>query len=163
MITVDSFDIEVLIKELQEFCAKRVPELLAEIQEKRFANQGQFNGHERWVDNHPKVIKEKGKNDPLYDSGELFKELTDPNNWAIEINISEKALRLTIPDVENFTNTKYDVLDKGGRVDPYIGRRTGKVVNIHSVPARPFKEITIQDIEWVRDRLVDLIVERLAA
>ncbi len=142
-----------LIQQIVIFAEKETQKIIAELQRKRFENDGDFNGHEPWKRNDPRVIDDKGFDKPLYDSGELASELEDPSNWDLQPRISGGKLTLTIPDRENFTDPKYDVLDTGGKVSPYIGR-SGKTINIHSVPPRPFRDLSSQDIDWITEQLI---------
>lgn len=143
------------------FCEKETQKIIAKLQENRFLNDGAFNDHEEWTGNSPKVIKDKGFDKPLFDTGELKDELTDPENWDLEPKFSNNVLTLTIPDKEEFTDSKYDVLDTGGNVDPYTSPRGNKIY-ISVVPPRPFKDISSQDIDWITKELVEAIKREYA-
>ncbi len=150
------------IDSIMDFCEGILPEIVAEFERKRFENQGEFNGHEKWDNNNPEVIKDKGRNEPLIDSGRLKREITDPYNWGVAI-ISKKdkmSLTLSIPDTESFTDQKYNKLDEGFVTGEYVSPR-GNVVfknrrNV-TVPARPFRDLTAQDINWIKNRLIEEI------
>ena len=152
--------IQDIIKQIVDICENETPELLAELQQERFGHQGAFNGHEKWVDNSYIVQKDKERNQPLVDSGNLEKQLSTASNWDVNPQINKNTLRLTIPGKENFINSKYDVLDTGGKVKPYTSLR-GNYIPINSVPARPFKEISDQDAEWVINKLLKNILESI--
>lgn len=156
-------NIQDLIKEIMQFCQEDTQELIAKLEQQRFANQGEFNGHEKWKDNqsikHPcaqkSVIQDKGRNEPLVDSGYLKKQLSTASNWDLKPQISDNTMRLSIPQRENFTAQKYDKLDVG--VDhfvKYISPR-GNIVAMDSIPARPFKDISDQDVNWVVNKLIE--------
>jgi phage gpG-like protein len=154
-------NIKQFIQEIIIFAEKETQLIIAELQEKRFDADGAFNGHEAWARNSKKVIRDKGFNKPLYDSGELKDELTDPSNWDLNPQVSGSKLTLTIPDREDFTDSKYDVLDTGGSVNAYTSRR-GNFIDISFVPARPFKDISDQDMNWITDKLVESIKRKFA-
>jgi hypothetical protein len=148
------------IKVIAAFAEKETQSIIAQLQAQRFENDGAFNGHPEWERNSGKVAKEKGFDKPLYDSGELEHELETDSNWKLAPKFSGNTLTLSVPDREQFTDSKYDVLDTGGEVEPYKGRRTGNWINIFSVPARPFKDITAQDMEWIKEMLVLAIIRK---
>lgn len=151
------------IQDLTEFCQIVVPQILANLQEQRFKNQGQFNDNPRWQDNDDRVVDDKGFNAPLYDTGELYQQLTNPSNWKIKARSSNSKIIVEVPDEEDFTPSKYDVLDEGGYVAPWHGHSGNIEPPIKSVPARPFKKISAQDVQWIRDQLVKAIQERYGA
>lgn len=144
-----------------QFCVKTVQELIADFQDKRFNNQGQINGHARWYDNSPQVIKDKGRNKPLIDSGNLLKEMTTPDNWNVETIFTGNALTFSIPEQADFTSSKYDILQTGGKVDSYVSPRKN-YINIKSVGARDFKSLTSQDIDLITEQLALKIQEEFA-
>ena len=148
---------EELIQEIAKFAETETQNIIAELQANRFQNDGAFNGHATWKNNHPLVAEEKGFNKPLVETGELRKELTTADNWDLNPKLTKNQLTLSIADRENFTDSKYDKLDIGGITSPYKGRRTGKMVNINSVPARPFKDLSSQDMQWITNKLEDAI------
>jgi hypothetical protein len=147
------------IADIVAFCQEETERIIAELERLRFSNQGAFNGNPRWYDNHPEVIKDKGRNQPLVDSGNLRRELENPKNWDLKPNFNKNLLTLTIPETENFTDSKYNVLQTGGAVSPYVSRR-GNKINIHSVGPRQFKNFTAQDIDWIQDKLVKAIEDK---
>ena len=149
-------DLQNFIKQIMQFCEAETKLIIAELQHNRFENDGQFNDNERWQDNSPKVIKDKGFDIPLQDSGHLRDELMNPDNWDLRPQVNDLTLTLTVPDTEDFTESKYDVLQTGGEIDPYISPR-GKAINITAVPARNFKNLSALDIEWIRNKLIDAI------
>lgn len=152
-----------LIEEMIIFCEKETQNIITQLQAFRFENDGAFNGHEEWSYNSQKVIDGKGFDKPLYDTGELAHELQTASNWDLKPQIVGNTLVLTVPDREDFTNSKYDILDTGGDVNTsYIGRKNGKKIFIEWVPARPFKDLSIKDIEWITDRLVEAIKRKFA-
>jgi hypothetical protein len=155
--------IEDKIQEIAQFCETETQNIIAQLQANREASGGAFNGHELWADNNPKVINAKGFDQPLYDTGELMHELQTPSNWELNPKFSGNTLTLSVPDTETFTDSKYDVLDSGGEVEPYTDQRSGKRVHIHSVPARPFKDISAQDMDWIKEQLVEAIKSRYAS
>lgn len=144
------------INEIMEFCEKETQLIIARLQENRFANQGAFNDNPKWSDNNRKVVNDKGRNEPLVDSGNLKKELTTPENWELDPIKSANILTLHIPDTEMFTDSKYDKLDKGGTVDAYISPR-GNFINIRSVPSRKFKDLSDADTEWIKEELINAL------
>ncbi len=153
-----------------QFCIQDTQEIIAELEEKRFENQGAFNGHAKWADNqlhkHPtaekSVQEDKGFNRPLYDTGELKKQLTTAGNWNLQPKISQNTLKLNVPNRENFTSQKYDKLDVG--VDHYTKYTSirGNVVAMDKIPARPFKDISDQDVNWIVQQLVQDIESKFA-
>lgn len=152
--------IQDFVKELAAFIEAETQWIITDLQKLRFKNQGAFNGHERWVDNRADVKFEKFDKLPLIDTGELLAELTNPANWDLKTTISGNKIRLTIPDRENFTDPKYDKLDTGGSGDTYIGERTGKKIKINEIPARPFKDISAEDVDWIVQQLEKRIRDR---
>lgn len=167
-----------LVEDLNKFCKEEVGDLLARLQELRFKNQGDFNGNERWEDNQSinrppyayyngkkypfkNVQKDKGRNEPLVDSGHLKNELTNPANWKVEAKFNNNKLTLSFPDKESFTESKYDKLDTGyqGLVE-YISPRGNYVRIDQGIPARPFKSISAQDVQWIRDQLLESLKRR---
>src|ERR1700761_3238445 len=139
--------------DIVQFCEQETQKLIAELQNKRFENQGAFNGHAKWVDNDNSphrfsmsVQKDKGRNQPLVDNGNLQNSLESPSNWNLSPQFNGTNLTLNVPDREQFTEPKYDILDTGGKVNPYISPR-GNSINLHYVPARPFKDISAQDMQ----------------
>lgn len=148
--------LEEFIADIVAFCQEKTRDIIVELEKLRFENQGDFNGNSRWYDNNPLVIKDKGKNQPLVDSGNLERELENRANWDLHDNFSDNLLTLQIPETENFTDAKYDILQTGGKTEPYISRR-GNFVNIHKVGARQFKNLSAQDIQWINDKLVAAI------
>jgi hypothetical protein len=147
------------ITEIMIFCEKETQKIIAELQWNRFENDGQFNDNERWQGNSPKVIKDKGFDIPLQDTGHLRSELENPENWDLKPKATKTILTLTIPETEHFTESKYDVLQTGGNVDPYVSVR-GNKINIQSVPARNFKNLSATDMKWIEDKLVQAIIRK---
>lgn len=158
--------IKAITNQIIELCRTETPKIIAQLEALRFENNGAFNGHEIWEGNSPKVIKDKGFDEPLWDSGELEYELTNSKNWKLDTVINENGfdtnLTIKIPDKESFTESKYNILDTGGKVNPYRSRR-GNWVDIQSVPARPFRELSTRDVEWIKDRLEEAIVKNFAS
>jgi hypothetical protein len=150
-----------LIQKIVIFCEEMTPKIITELQVRRFENDGAFNDNEEWQGNSPKVIKDKGYDTPLQDSGALRNSLENPDNWDLKPKFSDNTLTLTIPDTEEFTDSKYDVLQTGGKVDPYISPR-GNKINITMVPARNFKDLSRQDIEWITEQLISAIKKEFA-
>ncbi len=154
-----------LIGQIIQFCVGETQELIADLEQERFKNNGEFNGHKKWADNqsrkHPlaekSVQEDKGFNKPLYDTGNLYKELSTPGNWDVKPQINKNTLKLTVPSRENFTDSKYDKLDVG--VDHFTMYRSirGNLVAMDSIPARPFKDISDQDAEWIANKLAQAI------
>ena len=116
-----------LIQNIANFCKEETPRLIAELQKKRFENQGAFNDNKKWDDNDPYIDHEatkiggklypnkgvqqdKGRNEPLVDSGNLKSSLTNPSNWDLKPRLGKGKLTLSIPEEEGFTDSKYDKL-----------------------------------------------------
>lgn len=153
--------IALLLKKISDIATEETPKIIAELEVERFKNQGEFNDHSKWADNSPQVTKDKGRNDPLVDSGALKSELTNASNWKLKSRLDTDSLTISIPDEEDFTDSKYNILDTGGKTNPYTSAR-GNKVNIKSVPARPFKSISNQDVEWIAEELAKVLARRLA-
>lgn len=156
-----------------DFCVKRIQELIVELQKNRFENQGQFNDNPKWNDNQSGVKKgykkfnndlyprktvqqDKGRNQPLVDSGRLKSQLENPANWDLKAEFNNGKLNLRIPEVENFTSPEYDILETDHHVDGYISKK-GNFIGPLDVPARSFKHISDADIEWLLSNLVTSI------
>lgn len=150
-----------LIADIADFSQKETQRLIAKLERSRFQSQGAFNGNDPWLDNSPKVIKDKGRNEPLVDSGHLEYELENPDNWDLKPQFEKDILTLNIPETEHFTESKYDVLQTGGKTGPYLSRR-GNIVNVFEVPARQFKNLSEQDIQWIYEQLVESIKRKYA-
>ncbi len=136
--------------------------IIARLQEQRFANDGAFNDHPKWAPNvREDILFEKGYKPVLQDTGELKSELTNPDNWDVEVEFSNNKLTLTIPEEEEFTDPKYDSLEDtdGGE---YYGTKTGKKIKYKSKPAREFKKLSDQDVQWIADQLEIVLREKLA-
>lgn len=149
------------IEEIKAFCVKKTPEIIADLQKKRFDNQGAFNDNEEWADNSPLVRKDKGFNEPLVDSGHLERELTTDTNWDLKPKASANKLTMTIPEEETFTESKYDVLQTGGKTDPYTSPRGNKMPGFN-VPKRNFKDLSKKDADWIVNYLVRSIIQEFA-
>lgn len=149
------------IAEIKEFCITATQEAIAELQQQRFANQGAFNDNEEWADNSKLVVQDKGFNEPLVDSGDLQRDLTTPGHWDLNPISRKNSLTMTIPEEEDFTESKYDQLQDGGRSDPYTSPR-GKKMPSFNLPARNFKKLSQADAEWVVKRLVQALERRFA-
>lgn len=130
-----------------------VPRIMSDLQQERFANQGQFNDNPKWVDNAQDVINDKGHNQPMVDSGNLEKELSNPKNWDLNPSFTNNTLKLSIPEYEKFTEPKYDILETGGYSPSYISKR-GNKMKAREIPAREFKKISDMDFDWIVDKLV---------
>ena len=150
---------EQFIQELAVFIEAETEWIIADLQKKRFENQGAFNGHEKWADNDAEVKYEKFDKPPLIDTGELLAELTNPNNWDLKPQFMGNRLTLTIPDRENFTDSKYDKQDIGGELGVWNGSRTGKKM-ARNITARPFKDISAEDVDWIVRQLEQKIRDR---
>ncbi len=154
-----------LIQQISIFAEKETQILIAELEAKRFENQGSYNGHEKWKDNqywrHPtadaSVQEDKGRNDPLVDTGYLKNKLTTADNWKLNPKLSKNNLRLTIEDRETFTDSKYNKLDTG--VDHYVKYKSirGNIVAMDHIPARPFRNLSAQDINLITAQLTESI------
>lgn len=170
---------DVLIDDIAEFAKQEVPRLLALIEDMRFLNQGAFNDNPKWADNQAGVRKQKyayfggkkrypfktvqqdkGFNLPLYDSGNLYRELTNPDNWKSSVTRSDNRITISFPDVETFTDSKYDKLDSGSGPTEYISRRGNYVRIDSSIPARPFKKISQADTTWIIKELIKSLKDR---
>jgi len=150
-----------LQEQIKQFCIDTTPEILAQLQKERFDNQGDFNGNDRWDDNALDVIADKGRDEPLVDTGNLRGELESASNWDLSPVSSDNSLSLTIPEEENFTDSKYDKLQDGGYSESYISPR-GTRIRAKSLPARNFKKLSHQDATWVVEKLVLAIKGRFA-
>lgn len=150
-----------IMNQIKQFCIEKTQQLIAELEQKRFDNQGAFNGNDKWADNSPIVIADKGRNEPLVDSGALKSTLTNPANWNLNPVSTKSKLVLTIPKTEKFTPSKYDKLQTGGKNAPYISLR-GNNIKALNLPARNFKNLSKQDADWVVQNLVRAIQERFA-
>jgi hypothetical protein len=153
----DDLETQQFLEALFAFIEAKTKQFLAELQELRFANDGAFNGHEAWAPNvRPDIVAAKGGKPPLQDSGRLKEQLTNPNNWELNPTWDGRSLRLNVPDMEDFTDPTYDALENedGGT---YTGRLTGKQITFKSKPARKFKDISEQDVQWVADKLEQAI------
>lgn len=173
---------DVLIDDIAEFAKQEVPRLLALIEDMRFLNQGAFNDNPKWADNQPGIRKQqyayfhgkyggkkrypfktvqqdKGFNFPLYDSGNLYRELTNPENWKSSVTTAGNRITISFPDVETFTDTKYDKLDTGTGAQQYVSRR-GNYVAVNYIPARPFKKISQADKVWIIKELIKSLKDR---
>lgn len=154
----NSVVVGVFLAALDEYVNRKVPLLLVQLQENRFANQGAFNDHERWLPNvRPDIIAEKSNKPVMVDSGELYKELTTPENWKIDVKFSNQQLSINIPKIETFTNPKYDSLENnaGGK---YFGSATGKQIVYKWKPPRMFKELSDIDEKWIETELEKALV-----
>lgn len=149
------------IQEIVIFCEKETQKIIVDLQRIRFANDGAFNDNERWHSNSAQVFKDKGFNKPLVDSGELERELETADNWDLKPKFSDNVLTLSIPETEQFTDSKYDKLQTGGDIEPYVSRRGNKIYLYH-VPARNFKNLSNADINWIKKELVEAIKREFA-
>jgi len=150
-----------------QFCEEDLQKLIAEFYKKRFENQGEINNHEKWEDNDPYidhgynginprkgVQQDKGRNEPLVDSGNLKKQLITTKNWDLQPKINKNTLKLTIPKKENFTDKKYDILETKHKGGDYVSKR-GNYIRPLDIPARKFKDITDFDVDTIVNNLVN--------
>lgn len=147
--------------QIAAFCNQETQKIIAELELLRFNRNGAFNGHEEWDYNSPKVIKDKGFDKPLIDSGNLRKELSTPKNWDLNPKFDGNTLTLTIPENEHFTDPKYDKLEHEQGAVQYTSRR-GKKISLSGVPARKFKDFSQQDIQWIVTKLTQAIIRKFA-
>ncbi len=154
-------DLQNIIGQIMHFCVEETQELIADLEHERFRHNGEFNGHARWADNSYDVQKDKGFNKPLYDTGNLYGKLSKPTNWDLKPTIGNNTLKLTVPERENFTDKKYDKLDTGGKSAGYVSPR-GNLMKPRNLPARPFKDISNQDVDWIVDKLAQGIEDKFS-
>jgi len=166
--------IQQIIDNIKNHAESDVQNLIVELQKNRFAHQGEFNDNKRWADNQKfkggtfngitathSVIQDKGRNEPLVDSGHLKSELTNPKNWNLSTKKGNNKIQLTIPQTEKFTEMKYDKLQTGtDKPQSYISSR-GNAVVVDKLPARNFKDLSDQDAEWIVNKLVNIIVQEI--
>ena len=139
-----------------QFCEEETQKIITELQQERFAHQGAFNDNPKWEDNAIDVIRDKGRNQPLVDTGNLEKQLSTTKNWDLNPRLVNNKLVLTVPKRETFTDTKYDKLDTGGFSPAYTSPR-GNKMRARELPKRPFKEISDKDTDWIANKLVQRI------
>lgn len=145
------------IDAINEYAQEQISELLAEFEKNLFKAKGAFNGRDEWEENALQVQEDKGNDNPLVDTGELRREMTNSKNWKDEISSykTKNKAHFFIPEEENFNNPKYNKLQTGFSGDPYISPR-GKLMfspKGFEAPARPFKDIRPQDVTWVAQQL----------
>lgn len=158
----DDFETQQIVAAIVAFATKETQNIVARLQELRFDNDGDFNGHEPWAPNvRVDIISEKSGKPPLQDTGKLKSELTNPKNWDLDPQWNGSSLRLNIPDTEEFTGSEYDSLEdeSGGS---YLGTKTGKKITYKSKPARLFKAISTRDAQWIADQLEIAIRRRFS-
>jgi hypothetical protein len=148
-----------IIENIMAFCEIETRKLIAELEQERFGHQGAFNDHEKWANNASDVIKDKGRNQPLVDTGNLEKQLSTASNWDLKPVFKNNSLQLVVSDNEQFTDKKYDKLDKGGLSPAYTSPR-GNRMRARNLPARPFKAFSDSDIDWITNKLVQAIQEK---
>jgi len=149
------------VQQIKDFIKNNIQEIIqsyiVELQKQRFNNQGAFLDHEKWLDNALDVIKDKGRNEPLVDNGNLKNQLLNKNNWDLkQKNINKNKIKLNIPEIEKFTDKKYDKLQTGGKAKAYISPR-GHYMPPRTIPPRDFKTISDEDVTWI----VNLTVNKL--
>ena len=166
---VDEYIYEAVDRLLEETAAglqKIAGEKLAEIQEGRFANDGAYNGHEKWAENTEatKKISGIGKNKkPLQQSGNLKNILTDPDSWdkgmlltkgygGFKIEITTPAEAVYRPYSWNEYNYIQPNIYKVISEDPSKFRHT----------ARPYIELTDQDMDEVTEAMAYYIFQLLS-
>lgn len=153
--------IDKIIQRIKNYAESDVQNLIVELQQKRFANQGAFNDNKKWEDNSSTVQRDKGRNEPLVDTGALKKSLTTKSNWDLKPHKQQNSLKLTIPETERFTDSKYDKLQTGTeKSQSYISTRGNKVF-VNGLPERNFKDLSDQDAEWIVNELVNIIVDEI--
>lgn len=147
-------------KSIIEFIKNNIQDIIqdyiVELQRQRFNNQGKFLDHEKWVDNALDVILDKGRNEPLVDTGDLKNSLQTKSNWNLKQKTSATKVQLIIPEKEKFTAKKYDKLQTGG-VSPAYKSIRGNKMPPRKLPARDFKTISDIDVDWI----VNLTVNKL--
>lgn len=149
-----------LVSEIKEFCVEETQKIIAELQQERFGHGGKFNDNQAWKRNAQDVIKDKGTDQPLVDTGHLESELSTPSNWNLSpFDKGMKGIKITIPKTESFTESKYDKLQTGGYSDGYISAR-GKKMRGRELPARNFKDLSQEDADWVVRKLVERLKEK---
>lgn len=150
------------IQQIKDFIKNNIEEIIqsyiVELQRQRFNNQGAFLDHEKWLDNALDVIKDKGRNEPLVDSGNLKSQLLNKNNWDLkQRDINKNKIKLRIPDVEKFTDKKYDKLQTGKQMKYGYTSPRGHYMPPRTIPPRDFKTISDEDVNWI----VNLTVNKL--
>jgi hypothetical protein len=151
------------VTELIEFMNKATQRIIAELQELRFENDGDFNGHEAWLPNtRADILFEKSGKPPLQDTGRLRSELTNADNWDLRATFDGSTLTLNVPDVEDFTDSQYNDLENsdGGT---YQGTKTGKKIIYTWKPPRMFKALSAQDMNWITEQLEKAIRMKYAS
>lgn len=148
-------------KSIIEFIKNNIQDIIqgyiVELQRQRFNNQGKFLDHEKWVDNALDVILDKGRNEPLVDTGDLKNSLQTKSNWNLKQKTSATKVQLTIPEKEKFTAKKYDKLQTGVQQKKGYTSIRGHKMPARIIPPRDFKTISDIDVDWI----VNLTVNKL--
>jgi len=141
--------------EIIKFAQNKISELLAKIEKERFDNHGKFNDNKIWKRNAGEVVKDKGRNEPLVDLGNLKSQMIDKDNWQkeIKLSINNTTVDIIVSRKESFNDSKYNKLQVGFSTPGYISPR-GNKIGPKKVPGRNFQEISDQDMDWLVNELV---------
>ncbi len=87
--------IQPTIEQIDTVVIEQHPKILAEMAEELFAQQGAFNGRNKWADNTESTVKRKGGNSPNIETGFLEDSMTrtgflENDNWLDSIKPPKK-------------------------------------------------------------------------
>ena len=157
--------IDRILDEAKVGMKKVAGEKFTEIQKGRFANDGAYNGHDRWAENTPatKEISKKGAaKKPLQDTGELKSILTDPDKWNESLYLvnTRGGVRMDLTPPEEAEANPY-FYNERQYIQPNIYKVISKDPSKFFHVARPYLDITDQDVEEVTDVLTEYIYQVL--
>lgn len=168
----------------------QLPIIRAELAYNVFTHKGDFAGHEGWKDNEPSVIRKKGRNTPLIDTGSLLKMMSNPDtyrsatgNSAISsYNVNDQyfaraAVSISTKDTKSFQAmlSQYmnrERLDIDNVANSIFNSMYNNTYDIESKRSgyfnmlnadRPFLDIgrTGQEKKWIFDRLIEIIKKHI--
>ena len=157
--------IERILDEAISPLKKIASEKMAEIQQKRFANNGAYNGHEEWAENTPATKKISGigaGKKPLQQSGHLKNILTDPDTWdeSMYAQRGYGGFNIALNPPDEAAHTPY-INNERNYVQPNIFDKKAKEQGKYFHVARPYLDVTDEDTDEIADALSEYIFNLL--